>query len=203
MRLNCRDVRRTRSVRACVVVALLLAPVALAPAAVAAPPATQQAALGRKIVAYCKGQLDKPVGDGECAALAEHALRECGAKGQGDDHPNKGDYAWGELVLVVNGGAPVSFESGKPADVRAGDVIQFRDAQFEGRKGRGTYTQSAPHHTAVVAEKDATGITLKIFDQNSNGQRVVKEGQIRLNDLKSGWLRFYRPIPTNEPKSRE
>ena len=93
------------------------------------------ARLREKVVKFCKEHKGEMVGDGECGTLAQAALREAGAKPVNEfaENPGPGDYAWGELVFVLE------VKDGKrkrePADAKAkpGDVIQYRDAAF--RKG--------------------------------------------------------------------
>jgi hypothetical protein len=152
--------------------------------------------LGAKVVAYCADHLGEIVGNGECSALAVQSLNAAGAKRRiGKDNPAQGDYVWGRLALIVTGGDEhATFEAGKPSDIRPGDIIQFRDTRFQGRRGRQGYA----HHTAVVASTDASGLTVKIYQQNVNGKKVVMDGQLRLNELKNGWLRFYHPIPPTD-----
>ena len=150
--------------------------------------------VGSKIVAYCKDNLNKQVGDGECSSLAGHALKEAGAKGRGGkDSPDKGDYNWGQLALLVESkDSAVNFSQGKVTDIRPGDIIQFRDAKFEHHAAHRWSSLSFHHHTAVVAAAD--GPTIHILQQNVSGKRFVVPGTLELADLKQGWLRFYHPI---------
>lgn len=153
--------------------------------------------LNEKVLAFSKANLTKQVGDGECAALANAALAEAGAKSHREfpDRPNDGDYVWGELVFGVEVKDGKSALEGSLTKVRPGDIIQYRDAKFSGRRpGGGTYSSSAPHHTAVVSAVGADGKVLGILQQNTNGQRVVSETTQVLTDLRSGWLKVYRPV---------
>jgi len=153
--------------------------------------------LNEAVLAYSKANLNKQVGDGECAALANAALKEAGAKPHREfpDSPNEGDYVWGELVFgyeVKNGKPAVE---GSPTKVRPGDIVQYRDAKFVGRRpGGGTYSASAPHHTAVVGAVSADGKVIGLLQQNTNGKRFVTEATQVLTDLQSGWLKVYRPV---------
>lgn len=79
--------------------------------------------------------------------------------------------------------------------VRPGDIIQYRDAKFSGRRpGGGTYSSSAQHHTAIVAAVASDGKVLSIYQQNTNGKRFVVEDRQVLTDLNAGWLKVYRPV---------
>ena len=77
---------------------------------------------------------------------------------------------------------------------KAGDIIQFRDAVFEGRFGRGAYRRICPHHTAVIEKVSEDGSYCKVLEQNASGKFYVVENVLRLSDLTGGWLRVYRPI---------
>lgn len=153
--------------------------------------------LGERIVAFCRANMDKQVGDGECASLAVKALSEFGIKHRaGKDFPAAGDYVWGKQVFLVEASGK---REGKASDIRPGDIIQYRDVKFEGKRrtgGRGTYTASAAHHTAIVSSAAPGGQTIYILQQNFAGKRVVTAYTIYLQDLKAGWLRFYRPEPS-------
>jgi hypothetical protein len=149
------------------------------------------AALGEKVVKFCKENKGKMVGDGECGTLAQAAIREAGGKRVDEfaESPGPGDYAWGELVFVLE------VQDGKrkrePADAKAkpGDVIQFRDAAF--RKGGGIAI--FPHHTAIVAEVKANG-DLVVYEQNNLGKKEVTQGTLSPGAMAAGWIRVYRPV---------
>jgi hypothetical protein len=189
---------RVRGVIGCLVVLL---------AAGLGSPATAQKKKGKEkdkdvnpvneqVLAFCKEHLGEQVGNGECWTLAHEAVRSAGAKSSPayKDSPNKGDYVWGDLVygVEVKDGKPV--QTGAAGKVRPGDVAQLRDAKFSGRRpGGGTYTQSTPHHTAVVAAVGGGGTVLGVLHQNWGGKKTVHELTFNLNDLKAGWVKVYRP----------
>ena len=87
------------------------------------------AELAQKIVQYCKENLGKKVGDGECGTLAVEAMKSAGTKPFSDykENPGPQDFVGGEPVFVLE------FVDGKrkrePADAKPkpGDVIQYRD----------------------------------------------------------------------------
>lgn len=154
--------------------------------------------INSKIVQFCKDNLGKQVGRGECSDVAVQALKDAGAKPQTafKDSPNQDDYVWGELVYLYgkNPGAKDDRE-GMLKDVQPGDIIQLRDAMFAGKAANGgMYTQQSPHHTSIVAEvKDKTKQVV-VYEQNSNNVRIVMKNTYRLNDLRQGWIRIYRPV---------
>jgi len=149
------------------------------------------------VAQYCRDHLGKKVGDGECAALAIGALAAVGARYRYPNYPEKGDYVWGTLVYVLESKNGAQSEQKVPGlTVGPGDVIQFREARFEGKTGNfGFYRKEMPHHTSVLIEVKNGGKEWLILEQNTNGQRYVVEGSLLLKDLKSGWLRVYRPVP--------
>jgi hypothetical protein len=153
----------------------------------------QSATINDKVVRFCKDQLGKKVGDGECVSLAAEALKVAEAKPQATfkDYPNKGDYVWGRLVfaLEINSGSRVQ-KKVPGMSMNAGDVIQLRDARFQGTN----YFLTYPQHTAVILEVKKNGSALTVLEQNINGKKIVGETVYRLDDLRSGWLRVYRPV---------
>jgi hypothetical protein len=167
----------------------------LALAAAAAPPRS----LNEKVLEFCKQNLGRQVGDGECYALAAEALKAAGARPQPTfkDNPGPNDYVWGKLVWVLEATNGTQTEKATAGlSVQPGDVVQFRDTKFSGPlPGGGGYTSLAVRHTAVVAEFRAGSKELVVLHQNWNGNRTVHEQTLLLPDLKDGWLRVYRPVP--------
>ena len=149
------------------------------------------AEIAENVIQFCKDQLGKKVGDGECGTLAVQAI--AAAKGKPfhefKENPGVQDFVWGELLFVLE------IKDGKrvrnPADAKpkAGDVIQYRDAVF--RSSRGILLLA--HHTAIVGEVKATG-ELVVYEQNMNGKQEVTKGTLRPNELSGGWMRVYRPV---------
>jgi hypothetical protein len=150
-----------------------------------AQPATA-ADLGERVVAYCQSHVGQKVGNGQCAGLAAQALKAAGAEARGGaDSPEKGDYVWGRQILLVEAGADGAKFTGNRDDIRPGDIIQYHGTVF----GKGHYR----HHTSVVREVD--GDAVKIYQQHVNQTEIVEEGAVRLDTLKEGWVRIYRPLP--------
>jgi hypothetical protein len=141
------------------------------------------------------------LGDGECFTLVDRALRASGlrsAEDFGAVRPDA-DYVWGTLVTL--------------ADVRAGDVVQFRDYRFDRRveteSADGTTIdeefQERPHHTAIVERVNESEIT--ILEQNvprgSGVSRATlffasgasRSGRRTTTITVRGQFRFYRPQP--------
>jgi len=147
--------------------------------------AADPSSLGPKIVEFCKQNLGKQVGNGECSALAFRALKSVGAKTRGGpDAPEKGDYVWGTQVFYVEITPKGRQTIGSLTNVQPGDIIQYRNTKF--------VTAHFEHHTSVVEEVNPKN--LKILQQNVNGNRFVIEAILHVDKLSEGWLRIYRPI---------
>ena len=152
----------------------------------------QQESINDKIVHFCKDHFKKTVGDGECFALAAAAVQA--ADGRPPSQPESGSKAgpgWGELVYALDMTGPKRKETkvaGKR--IRPGNVIQLGDAKFAGSN----YFMVFPQHSAVVVGVKEGGRVLVVDEQNTGGKRFVTQGQYRLNDLKTGWLRVYQVV---------
>src|SRR5690349_15342332 len=86
-----------------------------------AAPADDVPKMNAKVVEFCQKNLNKPVGNGECAALAFRALEAAGAKQRGGpDSPEKGDYVWGRLVYMYDMSGVGPKTSGSITDVLPG-----------------------------------------------------------------------------------
>jgi hypothetical protein len=81
----------------------------------------------------------------------------------------------------------------KLAEVKPGDLLQFEKVVLANRTKRGSYSQSFPHHTAIVVAVKGRKITL--IHQNASGVKRVAQGTINLAHKKSGTIEAYRPVP--------
>jgi hypothetical protein len=125
---------------------------------------------GVEIVAFCNRWFGRKVGDGECATLAVEALKHVNAYLSREDSPAPGDYVWGHLVAHFAGSARGAVGIEKLTTVRPGDIVQFRDAHFDGpvrHRHRGTYRGVYKHHTAVVVEINVAGGMISVLEQNA------------------------------------
>src|SRR5215510_5626926 len=81
-------------------------------------PKQTQASIADQIISYPRQRYNQRVGDGECFTLVNQALRNAGAHSA--DHFGQvtpdADYVWGTSIAL--------------ADVRPGDVIQFRNYRY-------------------------------------------------------------------------
>jgi len=146
-------------------------------------PKQTQASMADQIVGFPRRHRGERVGDGECFTLADRALRNAGARSArnyGDVSPNV-DYVWGTPVNL--------------SDLRAGDVIQFRDYRFDREvvthNADGSTTtindfQERPHHTAIVESVGSNG-AVTVLEQNSpDGSPVVRNQLFFSNGTREG-----------------
>ena len=127
-------------------------------------PKQSQASMADQIVGYARHRIGQHVGDGQCFALADNALRGAGAKSAahfGTVTPNA-NYVWGTSINL--------------SDVRTGDVIQFRDYHYLKRVDNddGSFREDGggrPHHTAIVERVDGDG-AITVLEQNFEGSPV-------------------------------
>jgi len=151
--------------------------------------------LGARVLKYAKESTGTKVGDGECATLALKALESAGAKTTADYKVTgeDGDYKWGTLVE-------------KHADVRPGDIVQFRDVKLVSKTvtalpGGGTRTstrtQVMGHHTAIVSANAGNG-KFKVLEQNvgddEKTRKTVRESDLDLSAKTEGKVWIYRPV---------
>jgi CHAP domain len=163
---------------------------------------TTSVSVGEQIVAYARANLGQSVGDGQCFALADQALRNAGAKSAADFAPHHrvgphDDYEWGTRVRHVS-------------ELQPGDIIQFRSYRFErktteadGSWAEQSGSRGAPNHTAIVEHVDGQG-AVTVLEQNVNGGPVQEHQLFFSNvDMRSGGTHttitvhgrswFYRP----------
>ncbi len=174
----------------------------------AAPPPSP-ADLGQLVLGFARRNLERKVGDGECFALADRALRAAGAA-TAEDFCTIGrntDYVWSSQTV-------------QPTNARPGDILQFRDfsvrRDIERSDGSSSWkTESRPHHTAIVASTRTEGgiVFLTILEQNveiggtgRQPKKSVRQNEIPTSngDIRSGrdttaytvtgelWI--YRPV---------
>jgi hypothetical protein len=150
------------------------------------------------ILTFCRDNLGRKIGTGQCAALAVEALKNSGAASRGVDWPAAGDYVWGDPIALVKASFGGLKGAQDLASVEAGDIVQFHDIRFSGYNhgNNGVYRMEAKHHTAVVESVDPARKTITVLHQNWNGKMIVRRQTLYLGGMTRGWLRFYRPSPT-------
>lgn len=161
-----------------------------------------RAPIPESVVSFGTQNMGQRVGDGQCFALADLALRRAGAKTAADYGPvvPDADYVWGSEVSL--------------AGVKPGDIIQFRDYRYdksvviEDAKGvdKKTSFEERPHHTAIVERVGADGV-VTVLEQNSPEGSAVHRSTLYFKDTEvedgnktttvsvTGTFWFYRPQP--------
>ncbi|KAL8972276.1 MAG: hypothetical protein Q9183_000633, partial [Haloplaca sp. 2 TL-2023] len=96
-----------------------------------------------------------------------------------------GTRAYGALVYTNLANASVQqFD-----EIRAGDIITFRNAKFQGHRGAMHAKYSAeigkPDHVGVVVDWDGTKKKIRAWEQGRENRKVRAEG-FKLGDLRSG-----------------
>jgi hypothetical protein len=158
------------------------------------PPVSQTNEAGNKVLAFCQQRIGRRVGKGQCAHLSSEALKHLGPRRRPPDFPGKGDYVWGEMVAFIRAGTGGIVGLEALSKVQPGDIVQLRNACFEGSwTNGGTYLLTTHHHTTVVERVRHESGVLHILHQNVKGVFGVTRGTHELRRLKSGWLRIYRP----------
>ena len=138
------------------------------------------------IAQFASGRLGQQVGDGQCFALADQALRSVGVKSASDfgSVSPTADYIWGREVAL--------------GQAQVGDVIQFKNFNFDETitteisrsDGSSSYdeqtrSQSRPHHTAILASIGSNG-ELMVYEQNVGGQMLVQHNQLLFSSVTIG-----------------
>ncbi|KIV89660.1 hypothetical protein PV10_07045 [Exophiala mesophila] len=110
-----------------------------------------------------------------------------------------GTRAYGALVYANLGNASTQqFD-----EIRAGDIVTFRNAKFAGHKGglHAKYSMDVgkPDHVAVVIDWDGTKKKIRAWEQGRQEEKgkkpKVREESFKVGDLKSGEVMVWRVMP--------
>jgi hypothetical protein len=95
---------------------------------------------------------------------------------------------WGNLALqrTATSAGNFSTHTGSFSDIRAGDILQYRDVVFSNGA-------SASHHTAIVEQNLGNG-RLQVLEQNSAGRHFVTRGTIDMMQMTAGTIWDYHPV---------
>lgn len=162
----------------------------------------------QKILNYASSNAGKRVGIGQCFDLADKALRGAGAKSAADfgKITKDGDYVWGTPVELAN--------------VKPGDIIQFRDYAYDisstkvsddGTKQTidgGGQVRGSPNHTAIVKSVGSNGVitvweqnippgkgSVQTFDLYGQSTTIDRGDGVTDTVTVEGAIKFYRPQP--------
>ncbi|KAH8146667.1 uncharacterized protein LAJ45_09350 [Morchella importuna] len=147
-----------------------------------------QAKFGAKIAAGAKARENTVVAGGDPEALIRELLEL--APGY---LPPAGARSYGALVYANLANASVQqFD-----EIRAGDIVTFRNAKFQGHKGglHQKYSMEAgkPDHVAVVVDWDGTKKKLRAWEQGRESRKVKMES-FKVSDLRSGEVKVWRVV---------
>jgi len=162
-------------------------------------PTATKSSVNDLLVRFCRANLGRKVGNGQCSELAVLGLP---ASGGILDFNN----LWGRNICqfeAVNGRPTVRLGSAgtlsrnkKTVDVRPGDIIQYENVRFRKQLGTNFWEKTYPHHTSVIAQVSKDGQTYKVYEQNVNNTQYVLETTLYMPELVAGTMRISRPIPS-------
>ncbi|KAL4927621.1 SH3 domain protein [Aspergillus undulatus] len=105
-----------------------------------------------------------------------------------------GNRAYGALVYSNMANASVQQND----EIRAGDIVSFRNARFQGHRGTMHQKYSAevgkPDHVGIVVDWDGTKKKIRAWEQGRESRKVKMES-FKLNDLRSGECKVWRVMP--------
>lgn len=105
-----------------------------------------------------------------------------------------GTRAYGALVYANLANASVQQND----EIRAGDIVTFRNARFQGHRGTMHQKYNAevgkPDHVGIVVDWDGTKKKIRAWEQGRESKKVKVES-FKLNDLRSGECKVWRVMP--------
>ena len=145
--------------------------------------------IGTRINTAVNAIQNTTVGDGTPFGLIQHLLNPLS-----NALLPVGTRAYGALVYTNLANASVQqFD-----EIRAGDIVSFRNARFQGHRGTMHQKYSAevgkPDHVGVVVDWDGTKKKIRAWEQGRESKKVKMES-FRLGDLRSGECKVWRVMP--------
>jgi hypothetical protein len=135
--------------------------------------------LNQKIIGYLETVIGKTVDRGECWDLANQALSISGA--YFDRSSQKSIYIFGKEV------------DPRREKIYPGDIIQFRNVKLQYEMDDAIYTETMAHHTAIIYKVYSDGHYQLAHQNTAFSGRKVGLSDLRLADVKTGKMKFYRP----------
>jgi len=141
---------------------------------------------GSAILRAAHSKVNHTAGDGTALGLVLGAIRS-----QPTALLPVGTRAYGALIYVNIANATVQQND----EIRAGDIISFRNAKFQGKHGLSKYSDDVgrPDHVAIVVEWDGTKKKIRAYEQGRESRKVKMES-FRVGDLRSGEVKIWRPM---------
>lgn len=174
------------------------------PVGLETPAAGEEMTLNQKIATWVQGKKGQKVGDGECWTLAENALKQAGAKTSYDfgKVTANADYIWGTEIKV--------------ADIKAGDILQFRDhkikvvtkikVRFDDDSGWDEEEEeefSRGHHTAVVdGTPDADGVVATLEQNIKPDGKVVQAKSLHTRSVAAKSTKEVKSVYDEDAKKK-
>ncbi len=124
------------------------------------------------MVEFCKRNKGRKVGDGQCWALANEAMKAARKSRPGWDL-----RVWGKVVNPAR------------EQIRPGDILEFEHARF---REKSITVITGSHHTAVVMTPERNGM-FTVAEQNFSGNKRVGFRKMSLKTQVAGKMTVYRP----------
>lgn len=129
------------------------------------------------------------VGDGSPPTLVSEVL-----KAIPDALLPIGNRAYGAVIYANLANASVQqFD-----EIRAGDIVSFRNAKFQGHRGamhaKYSVEVGKPDHVGVVEDWDGTKKKIRAWEQGRESKKVKLES-FKLGDMRSGEIKVWRVMP--------
>lgn len=145
--------------------------------------------LGTRISEAVNSVQNSTVGDGTPFGLVQHLLNPLS-----DALLPVGTRGYGAAVYSNLANASVSQND----EIRAGDIVSFRNARFQGHRGtmhqKYTAEVGKPDHVGIVVDWDGTKKKIRAWEQGRESKKVKMES-FKLNDLRSGECKVWRVMP--------
>lgn len=130
--------------------------------------------LNQRIITWVESRMNSRVGSGDCWDLAKEVLNS-------NDCKWDGQYEFGKLI------------NPRRDTVYPGDFIQFYDVQIQFNKNDTVVKEQYPRHTAIVWQVKPNNEYI-IAHQNYNHMRIVTLSCFKLATIRTGYVKFYRPV---------
>ncbi|OJJ58618.1 hypothetical protein ASPSYDRAFT_57885 [Aspergillus sydowii CBS 593.65] len=145
--------------------------------------------IGTRVTQGVNAIQNTTVADGTPFGLIEHLFEDLS-----DALRPVGNRAYGALVYSNMANASVQQND----EIRAGDIVSFRNARFQGHRGTMHQKYSVevgkPDHVGIVVDWDGTKKKIRAWEQGRESKKVKMES-FKLNDMRSGECKVWRVMP--------